>query len=126
MSVRLVSQRDNVHACACKGHSFSFVSHIDKNMICFLHGRICVFTTISFLKYHVFSTEPTSALDQESAKKAERVLKESGAGLVWVTHDDTQPARVGGRVLSLPLGTEVRCPVAILLQRCTPAALSAK
>ena len=54
-----------------------------------------------------YITEPTSALDQDSARKAERVLKESGAGLIWVTHDDSQPARVGGRVLSLPLGTEV-------------------
>ena len=52
--------------------------------------------------------EPTSALDQDSVRKAERVLKESGAGLIWVTHDDTQPLRVGGRVLSLPLGTDVQ------------------
>lgn len=52
--------------------------------------------------------EPTSALDQENAQRTEQVLKASGAGLIWVTHDDSQPARVGGRVLTLPLGSEVR------------------
>ena len=51
--------------------------------------------------------EPTSALDSESAQRAEQVLKDSGAALIWVTHDDSQPARVGGRVVVLPLGTEV-------------------
>lgn len=50
--------------------------------------------------------EPTSALDSESARRVERALKASGAALVWVSHDPSQPARVGGRVLSLPLGTE--------------------
>lgn len=39
--------------------------------------------------------------------KAEKVLKDCGAALIWVTHDDQQPARVGGRVLNLPLGTEM-------------------
>ncbi len=34
----------------------------------------------------------------------ERVLRECGAALVWVTHDAAQPSRVGGRVLDLPLG----------------------
>ena len=51
--------------------------------------------------------EVTSALDIDSAIKAEKVLKESGAGLIWVTHDDSQPARVGGRILQVPLGTEM-------------------
>ncbi|KAK9785516.1 hypothetical protein WJX73_009532 [Symbiochloris irregularis] len=51
--------------------------------------------------------EPTSALDLVSTTKVERVLKASGAGLVWVTHDDAQPVRVSGRLLQLPLGTEV-------------------
>ncbi len=27
---------------------------------------------------------------------------------IWVTHEDSQPARVGGRILTLPLGTMVR------------------
>ena len=46
-------------------------------------------------------------MDQESAFRAEKVLRDSGAALVWVTHDDRQPSRVGGRVLNLPLGDEV-------------------
>ncbi|KAK9838333.1 hypothetical protein WJX81_005256 [Elliptochloris bilobata] len=49
--------------------------------------------------------EPTSALDHESALRAERVLKACGAALIWVTHDDAQPERVGGRIITLPLGT---------------------
>lgn len=60
-----------------------------------------------FAKVWLWGVEPTSALDQDSARAVEQVLKESGAGLIWVTHDDNQPGRIGGRVLSLPLGTEV-------------------
>jgi ABC-type iron transport system FetAB ATPase subunit len=48
--------------------------------------------------------EPTSALDTESARKVERLLKQSGCGLIWVSHDRTQLARVGGRVLDLSTG----------------------
>lgn len=48
--------------------------------------------------------EPTSACDGRSAKLVERALKRSGAALLWVTHDDAQPARVGGRALALPSG----------------------
>lgn len=48
--------------------------------------------------------EPTSALDIESSRKVERLLKSSGCGLVWVSHDPLQPARVGGRVLELSTG----------------------
>jgi ABC-type phosphate transport system ATPase subunit len=50
--------------------------------------------------------EPTSALDPESTRRAEAVLKNCGAALIWVSHDPGQPGRVGGRVLSLPLGNE--------------------
>lgn len=48
--------------------------------------------------------EPTASLDPESARRVERVLKNCGATLLWVTHDPHQPARVGGRILNLPLG----------------------
>ena len=51
--------------------------------------------------------EPTSALDQEAALKVERLLRESKAACIWVTHEDAQVSRVGGRALQLPLGTEV-------------------
>ena len=50
--------------------------------------------------------EPTSSLDVDSARRVERVLKFSGAGLVWVSHDSQQPGRVGGKVLNLPGGIE--------------------
>ncbi len=48
--------------------------------------------------------EPTSALDTESARKVERLLRQSGCGLIWVSHDRTQLGRVGGRVLDLSTG----------------------
>lgn len=50
--------------------------------------------------------EPTSALDTESTRRVEAVLKGCGAALVWVSHDPGQPGRVGGRILTLPLGNE--------------------
>jgi hypothetical protein len=38
--------------------------------------------------------------------RVEKVLRDCGAALVWITHDAEQPARVGsGRVLELPMGT---------------------
>eukprot|EP00884_Botryococcus_braunii_P019040 jgi/Botrbrau1/581/Bobra.0010s0047.1 len=49
--------------------------------------------------------EPTSALDHLSALRVEAVLKGCGAAIIWVTHDDRQPNRVGGLQLTLPLGT---------------------
>lgn len=40
--------------------------------------------------------------------RVEAVLKQAAAGaaVVWVTHDDQQPGRVGGKVLQLPAGDE--------------------
>lgn len=67
---------------------------------------ICVALKPAFL----LLDEPTSALDHESALAAERVLTGCGAGLLWVTHEDAQPLRVGGRILQLPLGTQVAPP----------------
>lgn len=49
--------------------------------------------------------EPTSACDAGSTLKVEEVLKACGASLLWVTHDEEQPKRVGGRALALPGGT---------------------
>ena len=51
--------------------------------------------------------EPTSALDREAAVRVERLLRESKAACIWVTHEDAQVGRIGGRALQLPLGTEV-------------------
>jgi hypothetical protein len=37
--------------------------------------------------------------------RVEKVLKECGAAILWVTHDTEQPRRLGGRLLELPSGT---------------------
>ncbi len=34
----------------------------------------------------------------------EAVLSHCGSALLWVTHDESQPGRVGGRQLELPSG----------------------
>ena len=69
--------------------------------------RVLLAVTLALKPLFVLLDEVTSALDVESAVRTEKVLKESGAALIWVTHDDSQPARVGGRILQLPLGTEM-------------------
>ena len=61
--------------------------------------------------------EPTSALDQEAAVRVEALLRESKAACIWVTHEDAQVSRVGGRALQLPLGTEVPSPSSLLNPR---------
>ena len=48
--------------------------------------------------------EPTSACDPASTLLVESMLQHSGCGLIWVTHDPRQAARVGGRVLEFPIG----------------------
>ena len=69
--------------------------------------RVLLAICLALKPQFVLLDEVTSALDHDSALKAEKVLKECGAALIWVTHDDQQPARVGGRILHLPLGTEM-------------------
>ena len=64
---------------------------------------ICLALKPSFL----LLDEPTSALDHEAAVRVERLLRESKAACIWVTHEDAQVGRIGGRALQLPLGTEV-------------------
>lgn len=48
-----------------------------------------------------------------------------GAAVVWVTHDDQQPGRVGGKVLQLPAGDEAEVSVPLILasrcQQCSAA-----
>eukprot|EP00879_Flechtneria_rotunda_P006770 GHRR01007114.1.p1 GENE.GHRR01007114.1~~GHRR01007114.1.p1 ORF type:complete len:187 (+),score=64.26 GHRR01007114.1:640-1200(+) len=48
--------------------------------------------------------EPTSACDQEATVRVEAALKECSSAIVWVTHDNQQPHRVGGKILELPTG----------------------
>lgn len=38
--------------------------------------------------------------------RVEHVLKACGLALVWATTDRSQPERIGGRILALPLGTQ--------------------
>lgn len=81
---------------------------------------ICLALKPSFL----LLDEVTSALDHEAALKVERLLKESKAACIWVTHEDAQVSRVGGRCLQLPLGTEVLSMAnqAFNFQKCTQEA----
>ena len=37
--------------------------------------------------------------------RVEKVLKDSGCALIWISHDPEQPLRVGGKILELPGGT---------------------
>jgi len=48
--------------------------------------------------------EPTAALDASAAAAVERALAECGSAVLWVTHDEGQPGRVGGRVYDLVPG----------------------
>ncbi|CAD7695221.1 unnamed protein product [Ostreobium quekettii] len=49
--------------------------------------------------------EPTSACDLESTRRVEEVVRECGSAVIWATHDQEQPRRVGGKILDLPFGT---------------------
>lgn len=44
--------------------------------------------------------EATSACDPESTLLVEQAVRKSGATVVWVSHDPSQPERVGGRIYS--------------------------
>lgn len=46
--------------------------------------------------------EPTAACDAAAAELVEAELARCGAGILWVSHDPTQPQRVGGRVYRFP------------------------
>lgn len=46
--------------------------------------------------------EVTSACDSANTLLVEHAVSESGCAVLWVSHDPQQPARVGGRVISLP------------------------
>ncbi len=50
-------------------------------------------------------TTTTVGVRSHLTRRVEQVLKSCGAGLLWVTHDDDQPVRVGGSFLQLPEGS---------------------
>lgn len=66
--------------------------------------RVQIAIAVALRPAFLLLDEPTSSLDPESARKVERLLKSSGCGLLWVSHDVHQPSRVGGRLLDLPTG----------------------
>jgi len=58
--------------------------------------------------------EPTSGLDTENANRAEVLIRRhaaEGSGVLFVTHDAAQAARLGGRVLRLKDGQLLHEPV---------------
>ncbi len=44
--------------------------------------------------------ESTSSCDIHSTLLVEQAVKKNGAAVVWVSHDPSQPSRVGGRIHS--------------------------
>ncbi|KAG1679816.1 hypothetical protein FOA52_012728 [Chlamydomonas sp. UWO 241] len=64
--------------------------------------RVALAIAVALRPLVLLLDEPSSACDPVSTRRVEKVLKESGAALVWVTHDVDQPLRVGGRLLELP------------------------
>ncbi|CAN8067818.1 unnamed protein product [Agarophyton chilense] len=45
--------------------------------------------------------EPSSSCDLQSTLKMEHAIKQSNIAAVWVSHDASQPQRVGGRIQSM-------------------------
>ncbi|PXF43840.1 Sulfate/thiosulfate import ATP-binding protein CysA [Gracilariopsis chorda] len=45
--------------------------------------------------------EPSSSCDQSSTLLVEQAIKDSGIAAIWVSHDPTQPHRVGGRIMNM-------------------------
>lgn len=41
-----------------------------------------------------------------SGARTQEVIQGCGAACLWVSHDPSQPARVGGSILDLPSGRE--------------------
>lgn len=68
--------------------------------------RVSLALSIALRPQVLLVDEPTSACDSDATLRVEAVLKQAAAGaaVVWVTHDDQQPGRVGGKVLQLPSG----------------------
>lgn len=57
--------------------------------------------------------EPTSGLDADNANRVEALIRrqsESGVGILFVTHDEAQAWRLGGRVLRLEGGQVTEVP----------------
>jgi len=65
-------------------------------------ARAALAVALSLKPRFLLLDEPTAALDPASVGLVERVLGESAAAKVWVSHDPGQPQRVGGRLLHWP------------------------
>lgn len=68
--------------------------------------RVTLAVSIALRPQVLLLDEPTSACDMDATLRVEAVLQQAAAtaAVVWVTHDEQQPTRVGGKVLSLPAG----------------------
>lgn len=69
--------------------------------------RIGLIRSLLFKPEVLLLDEPTSSLDQKSAKQVETVLRginSQGVTMLWVTHSDGQANRVASRVLRLESG----------------------
>jgi putative ABC transport system ATP-binding protein len=67
--------------------------------------RLAFARSLLLMPRFILLDEPTSALDDESAALVEQVIERrcshGGMGVLWVTHDGAQAARVGDRTLPL-------------------------
>ena len=66
--------------------------------------RISIAIAVALRPAVLLLDEPSSALDQASTLLLEKMLKQSKCALIWVSHDQHQPIRVGGRILQLSTG----------------------
>ena len=64
-----------------------------------------------------------NALHAQAHASPDSCTESAPGAQIWVTHEDSQPARVGGRIFTLPLGTMVcfasgSTPGLLFLARC--------
>ena len=64
--------------------------------------RVVLALALSLQPEVLLLDEVTSALDHEAALKVEALLKGCGAAIIWITHNDDQPARCS-LALALPV-----------------------
>ncbi|GAX77956.1 hypothetical protein CEUSTIGMA_g5398.t1 [Chlamydomonas eustigma] len=78
--------------------------------------RVAIAIAVALRPAVLLLDEPTSACDQVSVRRVEKVLQDSGCTLIWISHDPEQPSRLGGKVLELPGGTLTDIAPALLAE----------